>query len=200
VLHFSRIHQPASVALEICRDTRCRVVLAAVRTRRCTDGRRRSRRPQMQGSNSTNLFPKPPVIGNLAGPVRRDTKVQRTPQVILCRANICIENVATVSRGQQLAGEGFGLTQPRAAGRSLGGPLHAERMFSHVVGQECWRSDRDGVSGYLGGDGPVAARNDGSMSRRPAAFAMAAPSLSRLVTPQRWFVWFSVALSRLTGL
>lgn len=76
--------------------------------------------PQMQGSNSTNLFPKPPVIGNLTGPVRRDTKVQRTPQVILCRANICIENVATVSRGQQLAGEGFGLTQPRARRKVLG--------------------------------------------------------------------------------
>ena len=52
----------------------------------------------------------------------------------------------------------------------------------------------------LGCDGCVAVRNHGSMSWRPAALAMAALSKGRHVTPQRWFVWFSVALSRLAGL
>ncbi len=46
--------------------------------------------------------------------------------------------------------------------------------LSHVVGRECWRPGRDGASGYLGCDGSVAVRNNGSTSRRPAALAMAA--------------------------
>jgi hypothetical protein len=52
-----------------------------------------------------------------------------------------------------------------------------------VVGRECWRRGRDVASGYLGCDGPLAVRNNGSMSRRPAALVVAEPSTRRLVTP-----------------
>ena len=91
---------------------------------------------------------------------------------------------------------GFAKSHERVLGRAA--PCGA--LFSRVVGRECWRPGRDVASGYLGCDGSVAVRNNGSMSRRPAALAVAEPSTSRLVTPQRWILWFSVALSRLAGL
>jgi hypothetical protein len=91
---------------------------------------------------------------------------------------------------------GFAKSHKRVLGRAAS----CGALFSRVVGRECWRPGRDLASGYLGCDGSVAVRNNGSMSRRPAALAVAEPSTSRLVTPQRWILWFSVALSRLAGL
>jgi hypothetical protein len=87
-----------------------------------------------------------------------------------------------------------------ARSRVLGRAAACGALPSRVVGRECWRRGRDVASGYLGCYGSVAVRNNGSMIRRAAALAMAGPSTSRLVPPQRWILWFSVALSRLAGL